>query len=255
MSGRFCTSRIRRVRSALSSLILLASLVGGTTAQAADTVEPWARGARDVDFTVGYQGRRPGAVPPTLGSDLMIGYGVSDRLSAYVGTTVETNGSFGGRAGNVYAGIFGTVIETRHVDVDLFLSAETSGTSVHARTYAPAIEINLDRDGDRQSVGAYVRLALPYTRTSAPGADEITRAVEWNPGAYLTIARRHQVFLEWEASCERGASGTSEHGVALGYNVTLSPTIELVSQVRLALAGAGRRPGIGFTAGFIATMP
>ena len=241
--------------------LLVATVAVPVPLPAADTVETWGHRAKDVDFYVGYEGRGHTTGPRRLASELMVGYGIKDRLSGYFGSTVEGEGTLTAPSAGLFAGLFGTPIDTRHFDLDLFLSARLAGARLREYEVTPAFEINLDRTPERDSFGVYLRVALPVAR-SLDGVGGNSRRqteylVEVNPGVYLTLAGRHQVLLEWDVTLHPGRAEQrpTERGVALGYNVALSAAIELINELHLSLPGRGASPTLAFTMGFIATLP
>lgn len=253
-------SRFLSGHSLRLALVTLAVFGGATRpVHAADTVETWGRGAKDVDFYLGHE-RCRSSLERTSFSDAMFGYGVADRFSVYAGFTMERAGAAAFSGSGFYAGAFGTPIDLPHLDVDLFVHAGRTGGG--GWEVAPAFELNLDRHPERQSYGLYLRGSLPVAwlpaSAGAPAGTDV--ALDINPGAYLTIARRHQLLVEWCTTLRYGASsGTpAENRVAFGYNVVLSERVELVNEISMALGATGserRVHAVGFTSGFILTMP
>jgi hypothetical protein len=225
----------------LRSVALLVLIVRPFPADAADTIEPWQRAATDVETYVGFQGRGQA-------QQLVYGRGITDRLSAYV----SADGSVPRALDSVHAGVFGTVVDTRHVDVDLLLGAGLGGAGWREYEVVPTVEVNVDRTPERDAFGGYLRLSAPV---QGPGRATIACVI--NPGVYLTLSRRRQLLLEWDTTAWLGRADQQRatHGVALGYNVTLSPTIELISEVHLALPSSRGSASAAFRAGVIVTLP
>jgi hypothetical protein len=233
-------------------------------AHAADTVETWDVGASNVDFYAGFDGIGPESANRAIYSDIMLGYGIINRLSAYLGTTLQGNESFGDGQKSIYLGVYGTPVDTDHLDLDLFLNVSVGGAVLSEVQLAPSIELNFDLDPERRSWGAYLRIGMPvYSRSRA---SDTTDAVEHNPafsavvnpGIYLSITENHQILLEYDMSFHKWSA--AEHpvdvgGVALGYNVKLSESIELINQVYLDIPHPGEPVAVGLMTGFIATLP
>jgi hypothetical protein len=114
--------------------------------KAADTVETWDMGATDVDFYTGFDGIGERSTNRTVYSDIMLGYGIIDRLSAYVGTTLQGNEFFGDSQARIYLGVFGTSVDTDHFNLDLFLDISAGGPALSEFRVAPAVELNYDLD-------------------------------------------------------------------------------------------------------------
>ncbi len=77
-------------RRFIASLCVVA-LSGIPSARAADTTEPFDVGASDVDFYVGFDGVGQPSGEKALSNEIMLGYGIVDRLSASIGTVLESN--------------------------------------------------------------------------------------------------------------------------------------------------------------------
>ncbi|MCP4676246.1 MAG: hypothetical protein GY854_12200 [Deltaproteobacteria bacterium] len=237
-----------------------------SVSEAADTVETWDKGATDLDFYLGFDGIGLDKYEKSIYGDIMLGYGLIDRFSAYLGTTLQANEYFSDGSGNVYLGVFGTPVETDHFDLDLFLDISLGGPDFNEFQVAPSIELNLDLDPEMRTFGFYIRAGSPiygHDLTTEEEPDipryETTLHIETTIGAYYTIVERHQIFGEYDMGFHPNPI-EEEHtvdvgGVALGYNVTLSDAIELINQVYLDIPQDGEDISFGVMAGFIVTMP
>ena len=250
---------------------------GPAHAAAADTVETWDEGAADLDLYVGLEGMGAANGERSLFGDVMWGYGVMERLSLYLGTSTaaDTRSWSGEVEPNV--GVFGTLIDSDHVDLDAFLHASAAfGGDASARQLVPSTELNFDLDPDLRSWGAYLRLAVVISHARNPGSDDAstTAVVTAEPtaatarttvhmpvtvGNYFTLAEGHQALVELDfdvQSSDRSSDGSVDvGGVAVGYNHTLNDTFELISQVLVSLPDARDPMAIGAMIGVIATMP
>jgi hypothetical protein len=232
--------------------------------KAADTVETWDMGATDVDFYTGFDGIGERSTNRTVYSDIMLGYGIIDRLSAYVGTTLQGNEFFGDSQARIYLGVFGTSVDTDHFNLDLFLDISAGGPALSEFRVAPAVELNYDLDSELRSWGAYLQLGMPVygvNRVLDTSDDvEYSRefSIEIKPGIYLTLAERHQILFEYDMTYySRSEDGhpVDIGGVALGYNVKLSEGIEMINQVYLNVPQQDEAVTAGLMTGFIATLP
>jgi hypothetical protein len=135
-------------------------------------------GAADVDFYLGTDGLGGDASSQTLYGDLMVGYGAADRLSVFLGTRLEANGSLGDASPGLRMGVFGTVVETGVFDLDLALEVGAGGRGLSEIHVAPGLELNLDLRSPLGPVGLYLRAQVPVQGTD--GAPEfqldLTRA-------------------------------------------------------------------------------
>jgi hypothetical protein len=252
------------------NVCILCSLVGlivgyARSATAADTVETWAAGATDVDFYLGADGLAQRKSDKTVFADIMLGYGLADRFSAYLGTTLFADEYLVNGGADIYTGLFGAPIETNHVDLDLFLNVGAGGTGLTAITVTPALELNIDRDPDMRTWGVYLRAGLPLfgeaeTRNDEAGASfDIHIDVATILGAYATLGERHQLLIEYDMAFHpKGAAETDAvevGGVALGYNIVLNDAIELINQLYLDVPQDDEPVSLGIMVGLIATLP
>jgi hypothetical protein len=257
----------------------VALLLSPRVASALDTVETFDKGATDAESYMGFDGIGRPATDRVLHGEIVVGYGIVDRFSAFLATGLEADQSFSQASPGLGFGIFGTPVETPHFDLDLIADLGASGPRLSELQVTPAMELNLDLDPDRRGLGLYLRAGVPiYGRTSEDGApaedpeapaddaeahtgdpDTPAVSVELNPGVYLGLGKRHELLLEFDAAFHRdpgtGAGPVDVGGVGLGYNVTLSPRIELINQVYLDIPQRDEPVGVGVMVGFIGTIP
>lgn len=242
-----------RWRSVLVSWLLVCA---PHAARAADTIETWDVGAADVEFHTGVDGL---GSPPgeRVGSvDFVLGYGTGRRVSVYLSGGLAVDEGFATRAG-LALGMFGTPLDTDHVDVDVLLELGGSGDGLRELVVTPAVELNLDAAPDRASFGGYVRVATPVPARANAAATH-PAALDLTVGLYAMAAERHQLLLELSLAVRPFASGSEPDvdgaGIALGYNVQLSDAIELVSELSVAPPVGESRAAVGASVGFIATL-
>ncbi len=233
-------------------------------ARAADTIETWDVGATDVDFYSGLDGMGLSRAEGSVFGDIMLGYGLVKGLSAYIGQKITGNTFFTGGSGTTYLGMFGTPIDTKHFDLDLFLGFDLGGTGYDEFGVTPMVELNFDLDPNRLSWGAYVRAGFRLhghnlTQDEENPNWETHTTLATAVGTYYTIARRHQLLLEFDFAWKRLRHDDEREieigGVALGYNVTLSDRVELINQVLVDIPQSGEKTSVGFMTGFIFTLP
>lgn len=245
--------------------LALATLAGAPTAQAADTVETWDVGATDVDFFLGYSGVGRPQQERRLCGEIVLGYGIVERFSTYLGASVSASEIFTTSSSDVFLGIFGTPVDTAHFDMDLFLDMRAAGLDETDFTLTPALELNVDSDQEMHFIGAYLHLRFPIYGRSVDqfggGEPETVVAgdVEATVGAYVTLAERHQILAAYDMlfrlGPDVGGPVVEVGGVALGYNVGVHDSIELVSEVRVDIPQDDEHSSVCFTLGFIATVP
>ena len=145
------------------ALAVVVSASVGAPVRAADTLEPWAAGDSDVESYIGVSGLGHGSPPGPLVSEVVVGRGLTDRVSGYVGSTLATPvGSVSPESG-LYAGIFGALLDSDHVDLDLLLDVTVHGPGLGHVTLLPMLQVNLDLLPDLALLGLYADVALPAT--------------------------------------------------------------------------------------------
>ncbi len=176
-------------------ILMLAVLTMGQ-AQAADTTELFDLGASDVEFFVGFDGVGANTTDQALWGDLLLGMGLTPGLSAYIGSTMSGDTYFTRGMPSLYHGLFGTPVDTDHLDVDLFLEFSSGGYHLDEFGVTPAVELNLDLAPDLERAGLYVLVGAPLSGDTR--SDPPTRHVdlEFNLGAYYTLKPGQQILLE-----------------------------------------------------------
>ena len=251
-------------QTSLVGALVAVVLLSTAPAMAADTIEHWDIGATNVDFYVGYDGMGLPAAERVLWGNIMYGYGIVDRLSAYLSVTLEGDGEFANGALGTNLGVYGTPVETNHVDLDLFLDFGLGGDDV--LEIRPSFELNLDTVNDLRQFGVYLRSGVLVSARGLAGQPKgqtaygIALDLEATLGMYWTVAPDHQLLAEVDLSyafMEQGDANTRFDfgGVALGYNVFLHKQVEMINQVYLDIPQDGEPFAVGFFTGFIATLP
>lgn len=173
----------------------------------------------------------------------------------------SSNEYFGHPEGSVFAGIFGTPIDTAHFDLDigLDLSFGTAGFQL-----TPFLEMNLDLKPNLGLWGIYIRIEeyLAGTNDALAGGSShfrFTPVTNLAIGSYWTVVPDHQLLLEYAAEIPNNPSAGENKfdagGIALGYNVAVHEIVELLSQLAFTLP-VGEIPfSAGLSIGIIVTMP
>lgn len=252
----FCKSPLIALLSPLLVTLLAAPL------HAADTTETWDVGATNTELYIGIEEVGKSRSELTLYSDMLLGYGIIERFSAYFGSTFFSNPSFTEGAADLFMGVFGTPLDTDHIDLDLFLDMRVTGADQWAPTVTPSLELNYDLKPDLALWGMYVRAGVSlYGRTDEDVVKKKGPMVDLTAtfGTYWTIRERHRLLLEYDF-CHRlrparGGSSTEQGGLAIGYNIELSDAIELINEVCFAIPRDGEPFFANFMVGFVATLP
>lgn len=232
--------------------------------RAVDTVETWDVGATDVDFYTAYDGLGLNRDQRTLASEITLGYGLIERLSAYLGAALNTDEAFTTGTGEVFLGLFGTPIDSEHIDLDFFLDFRLGGEGFSEFQIAPAVELNFDLAPDLQLWGMFINMSVPiysqsFTNAENEEVEQTATHVETIIGTYITIARRHQLLLDFQMALRPMAPNGEQQveigSLGIGYNVFVCDSIELISEVRLDIPQDDEELSVGFILGLIATVP
>jgi hypothetical protein len=237
------------------------ALVSAFTAgvSAADTIETFEVGATDVEFYTGADGLGLPSDERAAFGDMMLGYGLVERLSAYFGTTLEGSGAFTDGCSTHYLGLFGTPLDTNHLDLDLQFDLASGGPEQRLEI-RPALELNFDADPEIRTWGMYLRTPLPvYGRKFQTGREHATFHLEATLGAHVHVAEGNQLLVEYDMAFnpdpQEAERRTDVGGAAFGYNVVVSDEIELINQVFVDIPQAGDRVSVSLMTGLIATLP
>ncbi len=290
MPIRECNRKGVKMKQLLAISICMASYLLGTAVYAADTTETFDPGASDFEFYAGVDGIGKGKYEKTVSAEALLGYGLMERFSGYLAAGGEANERFGDGAGWVGLGIFGTPVDTDHFDLDLMLDA---GFGASDFSLAPSLELNIDLDPEMRTWGMYVRVSENFMgRDETPDAEpgeidcesvydtqsggrtivcaqqpdetadpkfELAPVTGVTVGTYYTISEKHQLLLEYDMAFANNPAKDEEDteigGVALGYNVVLSDSIEMINQLFFDIPQDGEDFSLGISLGIVATMP
>lgn len=227
--------------------------------RASDTVETWDAGAADVEMYLGMDGLGLPKEARTFYGDMMLGYGLVDRFSAYVGTTLASTDGLSNGSSTQSIGVFGTPVDTDHVDVDVFFDMSSGGPDQRLEV-RPALELNLDADPEMRTWGVYLRAPLPvYGRKFKTGSTHTSFHLESTLGAYAQAGASHEFLVEYVMEYHpdpvEDERRTTIGGVSLGYNVALSDSLEIVNELFLDIPQGDEKVAAALMTGFIATLP
>lgn len=251
------------------ALLLAAACLPGmpTVTLAADTLETWDAGSGNLDFYLTMDGVGRSLPEQGVAGDMLLGWGVADRLSTYLSMSLAADGALADGDAALGVGLFGTPVDTDHFDLDLVLDLCAGGAGLRDLCLGPSLELNLDAAPDLASWGAYVRAGLEITgrevgdahagkSAAAPGR-LVDRVLTF--GGYRSLGARSQLLLEydltWRDEPEAGGPAVERGGLALGFNRMLGDTLELVTQGRWDVPQGERDGAFGLTLGFIAGLP
>jgi hypothetical protein len=227
-------------------------------AQAADTIETFDPGPSDVELYAGVDGI---GASGTMFLEHVVGFGIAPWLSALVGASVSSGCDLEGVSAGFAASLFGTPLDTDHVDLDLVIDVSSERPGLDGFSAGPALELNVDLEPDLALWGAYLRTGVPaYGRRSSspehPGHVP-TCSFVGTLGTYLTFRPGHQILLEAGMTVHLGPAGADRRvevgGVAVGYNVEIDHSAELILEVFLDIPQAGEGFSAGIMLGVIGT--
>ena len=244
--------------------LLTAVALAGTAppARAVDTLEPFLPGFSDGEMYVGAQGLGPRGGARGVFAEAAVAYGLTDRVSAWALWDLSADERLGGGEAAMSFTLYGQALQAGVLGVDLLLEVGAGGPGFQQMTVHPAFELNLDAAPDLASWGFFldggVVLGGPDPAATDP-SEGASAALSLAPGGYWTVAPGHQVLVQLDVSfpLARGGGGSRwDLGtLALGYNVCLGDTVELITEFSVDLpARAGERPSVGFMVGFLATL-
>jgi hypothetical protein len=258
-----------------ASHTLMAILAGGfgvlaRPVAAGDTIETWDEGAVDFELYTGAGGLGLGRNETSIFADVVLGYGILDRLAGYLrgsGAATEQLGDGSGEAG---VGVFGTPIDSNHFDLDLIADF---GFGSDGLAITPALEINLDAEPDLAFWGVYLRGQQSFVGREDPAVEPaadaqlearepermIAPVTTVTLGLYWTAARAHQLVVEADGSIfnnpAEGQDAVDFGGVSAGYNVAIHESVELIHHLFIDVpVRTGERLAACLGIGLIATI-
>lgn len=223
---------------------------------AVDTVESWYEGETGVEFYAGLDGFGLPGAEQTVSGAMILGWGLTDRLSTYLAPGVQSDGDLIGAETEINLGLFGTPLDTDHVDLDLLFDLRVVGGEM---SVVPAFELNLDREPDLAAYGLFLRGAMELgPHENFEGETERHVDLGLTVGGYYSLTARQQILVKYGATVHERAPGHErfEHDtVAVGYNALLTDYLELITEAAVTLATDERGASVGVVLGLVATFP
>ncbi len=259
-------------RRFLSALILLGLLGFHKTSLAIKTTEPYDYGPSVFELHLGCDGLGLESEQVSILAKLLLGYGLNDWLSGYLmfrnyDTEYLVNGQ-----GEAIFGLFGTPIDTNHLDLDLILDISLGGLSFGQLALSPGFEVNLDRKDDLSAYGAYFLFGLnifgrdlsveddPLTESVDESRKilEVTTSADFTLGGYFALSDSKQLLLQYVFGIDPNTSGDAHEfrngSLELGYNMMLTDSIELINEFFIQLPQGDRSASLGLTTGIFVTF-
>jgi len=251
-------------RHLLSAAALVLALVAAPPARAANTIQNFDEGASYFEGHLAFDGIGLSDLEMQWTVQGILGFGITDSISAYIGVTGTANEVFGAGTLTGNLGVFWNPLDTDHVDLDLLLDI---GAGTRGFTLSPGIELNLDIKPERALTGLYIVMWESFTgrdesvkdNPATPYKDEAVSKFTLAPstslslGTYLTLAERHQLHVVFDMTFRHNAASTEKAndvgGIALGYNIMLTDQIELINQVYLDIPQDSESFSVGLSVG------
>jgi hypothetical protein len=237
----------------------------------ADTIETYDAGAVDFEFYLGGDGLNLDQYEKTVFAEALVGYGIIDRFSGYVLLGAESDEYLTLGTGGFAAGLFGTPLDSKHVDLDLLLDASLAGEGLTEFAITPGLELNIDLAPDLAVWGVYARIEDEiHGRDETTPDDLSTRENEFDQkhvvnhaiaqtfGTYGAVAEGHQLLLEYHQTANSHPAAAElrlDHdGIAFGYNVMATDNLEVITQLDFHLPHNDQETGFGLYLGIIAAI-
>lgn len=228
------------MKKTLAVIFAVSSLLAANQAFAGDTTELLDDGALEITPTVSLQNLHDGK--PGFSSEIGVGYGVMDFLTASVGIGFSSDEALANAGAELNLGLLTTPLDTDMFDIDFMVDFTYDG----GYTVTPAFEFNFDLDPDMSSWGLYVRLGLPVYSGEVAKADNAAETeiksdlgIDFTVGSYLTLGDHQFVveggFVQSDVAENLGENTTGDAFVSLGYNVMITDSFELTTELAFAI--------------------
>ncbi|MDF1564077.1 MAG: hypothetical protein P1V51_13595 [Deltaproteobacteria bacterium] len=230
-------------RGALALALLLLWFLPAP-ARAVDTFETYSQGLTDLELYGFVEGLGAPADERWIGGELVLGVGLVEGLSVYLGIHTGADHHLAAGESGLYFALFGTPVDTDHLDLDLFLEVRTGGALLDAPAFVPRLELTLDAEPDMAAWGGFLRWGVPIFGVvdGQTGARQLGAELELVAGGYYTLPGDHQLFLAY------GTPGA----LRLGANLVLGETLELILETAIAAPVGGEPMSLGVMTGLVA---
>ena len=242
--------------SGVFSMVFSVSVLHASVAAAADTVEVFLEGPSDLEIYSGVEGLGKGIQGRAHFVEWVLGFGVQERVTAYVEGGLVGNGQLVELGQEWGAGVFSTLVDSDHVDWDFGLGGGSEGDVL---AYSSFTELNLDAEPELALAGAYLNIGgQVFGRESVTGSEPVGFRADGILGGYLTIANGQQLHLEvdgsWLAAPRQEEAPWEIGSVHLGFNTHLTDAVELITELSADIPQRGEGWAMGGFLGFIATL-
>jgi hypothetical protein len=150
---------------------------------------------------------------------------LTSRFSAYI-HSIHASSTYLTRGSQAFGfGLYGTALESDHLDVDLFLGLCTVDGQDDLMSLTPALELNWDSAANMSTWGLYTRMCSAF------------------------YGHEHQ-----NQSRRLSDLGWEHDSLSLGYNFGIAGNMEMISQVTMSLPQGEHESAYGLKIGFISTF-
>lgn len=233
------------MKKLFAASLMTAALLMPLQAFAGDTTEVIDKDTLEVDPSFSIDGMGDGK--PSVNTGIGIVYGVLDGFN--IGASISYGSAEGMAGGNLGLGVnaLWTPVDTDHFDLDVMADFDFEIGGGYSIT--PSVELNYDLEPDTALWGLYLRFGLPiYGGYVAGDILHDEAAVEAKAdvgialtlGTYFSFAEIHQILLEGGFNVDNlaknlGDAGISGAFISLGYNVQITDTFELTTELAFNL--------------------
>ncbi|MBQ9242134.1 MAG: hypothetical protein IJ165_02730 [Proteobacteria bacterium] len=227
--------------------LMTAALLLPLQAFAGDTTEVIDKDTLEVDPTFSIDGMGDSN---NVNTGVTVVYGVLDGFNINASVGYGANEGLAGGHADLGLGMLWTPLDTDHFDLDVMLdfSYGFGGAWGGAYSLTPGVELNYDLEPDTALWGLYLRFGLPISGDYVKKEDVPTPKYEAKAdvgisltlGTYFTFAEVHQILLEGGFEVENlaknlGDTGIVEPFISLGYNVGITDSFELTTELAFNL--------------------
>jgi len=262
---------LNKIRILTLILLLLPTLCFAQSTTTVNTYELYDVGATDFELYMDFTGLGLGKYEKTISTSALLGYGFNDRFSGYFYGIAMANEYFNEASGGLGFGLLSGLIQTERIELDLIFNIETFAFSSFSLN--PFIEFNYYFDKEKwRNSGFYIWLGETITgRDDSTPDDPTTTTIEAVTdysiiastdllfAAYYSLYEKHRLLLQFDMLFNHytnpGEDIVGIGGVALGYNVFITDTIELLTSLSFDIPQEGEDFSVGIGAGLVIGMP
>ena len=227
-------------------------------ALAADTTEPLDLGFSDFEFYLTRAGLGSAGADQMVAGEMILGVGLTSRVYGYLATVLAADSHLASSSTDLGCGLYASARDGQHFDLDFMFDLAAPTSADGPLSLRPSCEINWDACPDLASYGIYSRLGTTFYGEELDDRSRRLTDLDLTLGAYWTLSPKKHLLLEYlvvkrdEAVSDGNWDGDS---VALGLNVLVIDSLELINQISFTLPEDGEDSTVGLMVGIISTLP